>query len=112
MLQEQSVVLEPQGDYPLFITAKRYWLATERYRNYPDALTLIFLHSTSFHKEAFDVTIQHILNLVQSTELVVQEAWALDCPNHGEAAQLNEKVLNLQNDSACSYDYMERIVIS
>jgi len=101
-MQEQSVVLEPHCGFPLFITAKRYWSAgSERYSNNPDALTLIFLHSTSFHKETFFVTIQHVLNLAQSAGLVIREAWALDCPNHGEAAHLNETALRIQNDTTC-----------
>jgi len=101
-MQEESVVLEPRDDYPLFITAQRYWLVgSERYSDHPDALTLIFLHSTSFHKETFSVTIQHILDLAQSAGPIIREAWALDCPNHGEAAQLNEAALMIRNDTTC-----------
>jgi hypothetical protein len=93
---EQSVILEPQPDYPLYITAKRYWLpAFEAHENDPDALTLIFLHATSFHKETWEPTIEKLFLLAaaRGSAVKIREAWALDCPNHGESALLNENAL-------------------
>ncbi|KII96155.1 hypothetical protein PLICRDRAFT_170729 [Plicaturopsis crispa FD-325 SS-3] len=96
-MQQESFVYEPCFDYPLHITAKRYWhpafdpLDAEC----ADTLTLIFLHSTSFHKETWEPTMERLFNLslARSGPLKIKEAWALDCPNHGAAAQLNEQAL-------------------
>lgn len=93
---KQSVVYEPRNGYPLNVTAKRYWLPEfDDHSNDPHALTLIFLHSTSFHKETWEVTLEHVFDLAVQHEGVVKirEAWAIDCPNHGASAQLNELIL-------------------
>ena len=102
---EQSVTLDPHdesGDgsgYPFFITAKRYWIpAFESNNNDPTAITLIFLHATSFHKETWEPTIERVFRLALSRDsrlhnVKIREAWAIDCPNHGESALLNEKTL-------------------
>ena len=92
----QSFTLEPQPDYSLYITAKRYWVpALESHADDPDALTLIFLHATSFHKETWEPTMERLFYLASSrgSSLKIREAWALDCPNHGESAMLNERAL-------------------
>jgi hypothetical protein len=116
MLLEQSVTLEPKdepGGYPLFIIAKRYWLPSfESHINDPDALTLIFLHATSFHKETWEPTIEQLFHQVSGQKVgghhvKIREAWAIDCPNHGESAMLNEKILQqpeyLDNCSPLGY---------
>ncbi|KAF8622431.1 hypothetical protein AX15_007015 [Amanita polypyramis BW_CC] len=91
MLSE-SVVCLPRGGCPYHTTAKRYWLPEfEANRADPDALTLILLHSTSFHKETWEPTLKRIFQ--QDSGVKLREAWALDCPNHGEAAKYNEDVL-------------------
>lgn len=93
---EQSVIYEPRDGYPLYVTAKRYWLpAFDADLNDPDALTLILLHSTSFHKETWEVTLAKIFDLAMRSDgaVRIREAWAIDCPNHGASAQLNELVL-------------------
>ncbi|KAJ8508417.1 hypothetical protein ONZ45_g9309 [Pleurotus djamor] len=93
MLQE-TVIYAADATYPFSIVAKRYWTpACQRNAFDPDALTLIFLHSTSFHKEIWEPTLQHLFDLVANSSIRIREAWALDCPNHGEAAALNEEVL-------------------
>lgn len=56
VMLEQSVVYEPRGGYTLHVTAKRYSLEEFEVDD-PDALTLVFLHSTSFHKETWLPTI-------------------------------------------------------
>jgi hypothetical protein len=102
---EQSVVYLPRLGYPLHVTAKRYWLPElERHWSDSNALTLIFLHSTSFHKETWEPTIEAFFRLVvQSTNsgFTIREAWAIDAPNHGVSAELNEKELLLSEFSNC-----------
>jgi alpha-beta hydrolase superfamily lysophospholipase len=96
---QRQFVLEPasNGDYPLHITAKQYW-STEVLANWedPDAFTLIVLHSTSFHKETWESTLQHFLGGgIQSgrTSPKIRCAWVIECPNHGESAALNNDAL-------------------
>ncbi|KAF9239173.1 hypothetical protein BU15DRAFT_88161 [Melanogaster broomeanus] len=98
MLQRQFI-LEPSTDgaYPLRITAKQYW-CTELADNWedPDAFTLVFLHSTSFHKETWEPTLQHLLDEKHPsgrTSLKIRCAWVIECPNHGESAALNDDAL-------------------
>lgn len=87
----------PRNEWPLITTAKRYWLP-ELLANAddPSAVTLVFLHSTSFHKETWEPSIEKLLTLSAQTrsKVKIREAWSLDCPNHGEAGHLNEPLLN------------------
>ncbi|KIJ59413.1 hypothetical protein HYDPIDRAFT_190512 [Hydnomerulius pinastri MD-312] len=64
MLQRQ-IILKPDAKYPLHITAKQYWLP-EFNANWedPDALTLIVLHSTSFHKETWEPALEHLFSAI------------------------------------------------
>ncbi|KAL0948892.1 hypothetical protein HGRIS_009008 [Hohenbuehelia grisea] len=93
MLQE-SITYPPSDGYPFYILAKRYWLpAFEANASDPEALTLILLHSTSFHKEAWEPSLEDLFQLASRQKTVkIREAWTLDCPNHGDAAQLNDEV--------------------
>ncbi|KAJ7200976.1 Alpha/beta hydrolase fold-1 [Mycena rebaudengoi] len=61
----------------------------------PEALTLLFLHSTSFHKETWMPTVEALFTLAASkgSPIKIREAWCLDCPNHGASGQLNATVL-------------------
>ncbi len=82
----QSFTVSPTDDYPFFLTAKRYW--TEH--SDKDGLTLFLMHSTGFHKECWEPTLERVFSRASSG---VQEAWVLDCPNHGASAALNEITL-------------------
>lgn len=93
---EQSVTYPPRLGYSLHITAKRYWIpAFEHNSDDPNALTLVLLHSTGFHKEVWEPTLERIFELASrpSNLVKIREAWAIDCPNHGESARLNAKAL-------------------
>lgn len=104
MLQRRAV-LAPDADYPLYITAKQYWLQEfETFWDDSDALTLIVLHSTSFHKETWEPTVQSVFDGLskhseasdhQNTSFAVKIkcVWAIECPNHGESATLNSVAL-------------------
>lgn len=109
---ERSYTLAPTADYPLCIIAKRYWLPTfEANAENPAAQTLIVLHSTSFHKEAWKPTLEELFKLMlmsQSNSKVIRDAWAIDCPNHGESAILNSRALKdpqFTNFTCESYAY-------
>ncbi|KAF8719049.1 hypothetical protein AX14_011527 [Amanita brunnescens Koide BX004] len=95
MLTER-IVCPPRAGCPFHTTAKRYWLPEfVANQDDPDALTLILLHSTSFHKETWEPTLDQLFQLARRPGFGVKlrEAWALDCPNHGEAVLYNENVL-------------------
>ncbi|KAH7888249.1 hypothetical protein F5I97DRAFT_1806658 [Phlebopus sp. FC_14] len=111
MLKRQFT-LQPDANYPLHITAKQY-LCPEFESSWgdPNALTFIVLHSTSFHKETWEPTLQclfdHVLNnsspaphddgvsgaLPRFGGVKIRCAWAIECPNHGESAALNDTAL-------------------
>ncbi|KIM42647.1 hypothetical protein M413DRAFT_26672 [Hebeloma cylindrosporum] len=92
----ESYTLQPSSEYPLFIAAKRYWTPEfERNASNPSAQTLIVLHSTSFHKESWEPALEDLFRLASQpgSKTVIREAWAIDCPNHGESANLNHRAL-------------------
>ncbi|KDR74241.1 hypothetical protein GALMADRAFT_249994 [Galerina marginata CBS 339.88] len=92
----ESYKLPPSSNYPLFITAKRYWVH-EFEKNIPDpsAKTLIVLHSTSFHKETWEPALEDLFKSASraGSKFVIREAWAIDCPNHGESGHMNHRAL-------------------
>jgi hypothetical protein len=96
MIRNQVVTLAPGPGYPLHTTAKRYWLPEHKtHSDDREALTLIFLHATSFHKETWEPSLERLFRLSSQLGSVVKirEAWAVDCPNHGASSQLNEEAL-------------------
>jgi hypothetical protein len=104
---EQSYVYPPRLGYPLYVTAKRYWLPQfEQHAHHPDALTLILLHSTSFHKETWEPTINGVFRLAQQDSecgrrnVKIRDAWAIESPNHGLSVEFNEKTLLLPEFSS------------
>ncbi|KAJ7822177.1 hypothetical protein B0H14DRAFT_1324823 [Mycena olivaceomarginata] len=56
----------------------------------PEGVTLVFAHSTSNHKEQWDVVISRIFELFPGR---VNEMWAIDWQNHGDSAVMNGHVL-------------------
>lgn len=109
-LLSQSYVFDPRPNYPHLITAKRYWksIPTSQVLKDPDAFTLIFAHGTGFHKEHFEATLEDLYKCVQNhpghSSIKIREAWTIDCPNHGEAAFLNEKSLQWGYETVCTYN--------
>jgi hypothetical protein len=110
----ESVLYPPSHGYGLFITAKRYYLPSFK-ENWgdPEALTLVFLHATSLHKEIWEPTIESVFRVAEEAQRrrktgkglggkgkdkeeyvpKIYEAWAIDCPNHGESGRWNERIL-------------------
>ncbi|KAG6873602.1 hypothetical protein C0995_013975 [Termitomyces sp. Mi166 len=103
----EAVKDSPRDGWPLITAAKRYWLPElTGNADDPDALTLVLLHSTSFHKETWEPSLEKLLTLSAQpgSKVKIREAWSLDCPNHGEAGHLNEPVLNdraFRNNFTC-----------
>jgi hypothetical protein len=93
----QSYVFDPRPNFPLLLTAKRYYDPSSPHLMDPIAFTLIFGHATGFHKEHYEPTIEDLYGLIRDTgshsSPKIREVWSIDCPNHGDAAVLNEDTL-------------------
>ncbi|SJL10133.1 uncharacterized protein ARMOST_13517 [Armillaria ostoyae] len=93
-LSTQSYVFDPRPSYPLVSTLKRYWKPSSPFLEDSDALTLIFAHGTGFHKEQWEPTIEDLFSYIETRGgLKIREVWSIDASNHGDAAILNEEVL-------------------
>ncbi|EPS93424.1 hypothetical protein FOMPIDRAFT_1170528 [Fomitopsis schrenkii] len=93
LLTSEAYVCDPRPDYPFLITAKRY-TAPACVPEDTDALTLVFAHGTGYHKEHWEPTLEHIFeHATRDGRVKIRDAWAIDCPNHGDAAVLNERTL-------------------
>ena len=93
---QESIVLEPDASYPLHICANRYWEENDHnIRGHAQIVTLLFLHSTSFHKETWEPTINFLFDHFRqnSSSVGIHEMWAIECPNHGASALLNSEAL-------------------
>lgn len=92
-LAVQSYVFDARPNFPLLMSAKRYWNPSSPYLNDPDAFTLIFAHGTGFHKEHYEPTLEELYSMIPDGGPKIREAWSIDSPNHGDAAVLNEQTL-------------------
>ncbi|KAF9541629.1 alpha/beta-hydrolase [Agrocybe pediades] len=56
---------------------------------------LLLLHGIGYHKEQWGPTLQYLFDLDRASKgtSTIVEAWAIDYPSHGEAAELNAKAL-------------------
>ena len=89
----EAYVCDPRPDYPFLITAKRYTVSS-CVPEEPEALTLVLAHGTGYHKEHWEPTLEHIFEYAaRDGRVKIRDAWAIDCPNHGDAAVLNERTL-------------------
>jgi hypothetical protein len=77
---------------------KRYWVPGFESKD-ADAATLILAHATSFHKEHWEPVLEDLYDLVADCFVTnspvpkIRDAWAIDSPNHGQSAVLNEETL-------------------
>ena len=92
----KTLVLPADADYPFDILANCYphpnfdVASTLNSHNAP--VTLIILHSTSFHKEALEPMLSDVFAFTAS-QTNIREAWLIECPNHGESGVRNREVL-------------------
>ncbi|EGO03375.1 hypothetical protein SERLA73DRAFT_174842 [Serpula lacrymans var. lacrymans S7.3] len=78
-----------------------------RQGNDSEEVVLLFAHCVSTHKETWEPTIEHFLD-IQTRSVnrnVVKEAWVVDAPNHGQAAVVNEHALLDRPQGVSSYDW-------
>jgi hypothetical protein len=106
ILQSQSYVFNARPQYPFLVSVKRYWVQ-EFESTDPDAVTLVLAHASSFHKELWEPVLEDLYTQAVvssgpcSPVLKIRDAWAIDCPNHGESAVLNEKTLLSSHTPIC-----------
>ena len=106
-LTAEEFIFDPRPNYPFVITAKRYRASNsppktpDKFSN--DDITLILTHCIGGHKELWEPSLDHLWSLVsENGGPRIREAWAIDWPNHGEAAVLNEKTLQWGYDHVCT----------
>lgn len=89
----QFYTFDPRPNYPLLITAKRYWQPSSLLD--PAAVTLVLTHGNGFHKEHWEPAIDELYSLFDEGKEIdkIREVWSIDAPNHGDAAVLNEETL-------------------
>ncbi|KAF8056928.1 Alpha/beta hydrolase fold-1 [Lyophyllum atratum] len=108
----RSYTFDPRPSYPLVITAKRCWKPDSPYLNDPSAITLIFTHGTGFHKEQWEPSMDDLWALLggNNDTVKVREMWAIDAPNHSDAAILNEEVLQYGYDQVFAWEEYSRSI--
>lgn len=112
-LESKSYIFDPRPHYPLRITAKKYWNPNSPYLHDESAFTLIFAHGTGFHKEQWEPTIDDLNELLgeeKGEKVRVREYWSIDAPNHGDAAVLNEDVLQFGYEPTCTSPVLHTLV--
>ncbi|KDR74138.1 hypothetical protein GALMADRAFT_251004 [Galerina marginata CBS 339.88] len=76
----------------------------------PEGLTVLFAHSTSNHKEQWDVTIRRLFGLCPN---IINEAWAIDWQSHGQSALANGEALRSRTATLSDYaDILRRLLES
>ncbi|KAI0730568.1 alpha/beta-hydrolase [Earliella scabrosa] len=83
-------------DGGLTIALTRFCLVNDAVKPGGERLSLLFIHGVSYHKETWIPTIEHLFELqatVPSNTFSIIEAWAMDSPNHGGSAILNDTKL-------------------
>ncbi|KAI9438247.1 Alpha/beta hydrolase fold-1 [Lactarius indigo] len=97
-LKSQAYVFDARPHYTLLVPVKRYWVP-EFESTDPDAITLILAHALSFTKEHWEPLLEDLYGQLAITSRnsssipKIRDVWAIDCPNHGEGAVLNEGTL-------------------
>ena len=103
-LQFRSYVFDARPHYPLLVSVKRYWVPEFESKD-AGAATLVLAHATGFHKELWEPVLEELYDQIadgtSSSVLKIRDAWAIDCPNHGESAVLNEETLSTGYTQVC-----------
>jgi len=111
-LQVDEFVFDPRPNYPLLVTAKRYRHANGSTSEDPNALTLILAHGTGFHKEQWEPTVDDLWHIISRCGggAAIREVWSIDCPNHGEAAVLNDTTLQWGYEGVFGWGEYARVI--
>jgi hypothetical protein len=107
-LRSQAYVFDARPHYPLLVPVKRYWVP-EFESTDPGAITLILTHALSFTKEHWEPLLEDLYGQLAITPRnssplpKIRDVWAIECPNHGEGAVLNEETLLHGYTTACKW---------
>ncbi|TBU37431.1 Alpha/Beta hydrolase protein [Dichomitus squalens] len=80
-----------------------------------NSVTLIFLHGLAGLKELWEPMIERLFELEKAagpleTRVTIADVWAIDSPDHGESAVLNEDALRTRDDPLTCIDYARTVV--
>ncbi|TRM66988.1 Alpha/beta hydrolase fold-1 [Schizophyllum amplum] len=106
VLQSRAYTFDARPDYPLLVSVKRYW-DPQASSDAPDALTLVWTHATGFHNEVSEPVIEDLYAL---HGLRIHDMWAIECPNHGASAALNERELQFGYEPVFGWSEYARAV--
>ena len=101
MLCKETFTFDPRPNYPLLLTANRYW---DDATTVEDGVTVILAHGASFTKEIWEPTLEDLQALVLDTIKCarIREYWSIEAPNHGDTAVLNEEALAVGYTPVCT----------
>lgn len=69
-------------------------------------IIVLFAHALGFHKEHWEPVIKELFQEDHAAgSTIIKEAWAIDCPDHGESAILNENELENRKRYISCYEY-------
>ncbi|TFY73930.1 hypothetical protein EWM64_g10083 [Hericium alpestre] len=97
-IESESFIFDPRPHFPLLISVKRYWSPGFESTD-EDAITLVLMHATGSHNESWEPVLEELYSVngtassISKYSFKIREAWAIECPNHGSAAALNEEAL-------------------
>ncbi|TFY81118.1 hypothetical protein EWM64_g2896 [Hericium alpestre] len=97
-IESESFIFDPRPHLPLLISVKRYWSPGFESTD-EDAITLVLMHATGSHNESWEPVLEELYSVngtassISKYSFKIREAWAIECPNHGSAAALNEEAL-------------------
>ncbi|KZT32079.1 hypothetical protein SISSUDRAFT_1133380 [Sistotremastrum suecicum HHB10207 ss-3] len=113
-LRRETFVVDDRPAYPYRVLGNRYTpsttaLSTERSKAHEQRVSLIFLHAVGMFKECFEPVIENLfkdhstLQTPSGKIVVVDEAWSLECPCHGQSAVMNASDIAKNHSGAWSY---------
>ncbi|KZS92379.1 hypothetical protein SISNIDRAFT_111616 [Sistotremastrum niveocremeum HHB9708] len=94
----ETFVVDQRPSYRFQVVGNRYTPVADTNSEYyaPERrLSLVFLHGTNLFKECFEPIIELLfqryptIHSDSGENLILEEAWSIECPNHGESAILN-----------------------
>ncbi|KZS94478.1 hypothetical protein SISNIDRAFT_453402 [Sistotremastrum niveocremeum HHB9708] len=109
--QSETFVVDPRPSYRYRVMGNRYTPKISRTAtmsgNRDCHISLVFLHSVGMFKETFEPVIEILLkkpNLQphSGSSTVIDEAWSIECPNHGKSALMNAKDIKRERGGPCS----------
>lgn len=111
VLHSESYTFDPRPFHPLVSSIKRYYLTPSP--GIRDGLTLIFASGGGFPKELWEPVIEDLLDVVGKSQtgnskIKIRELWALDAPNSGDSALLNEDIMQWGYEP-CTYGYAANV---